>query len=43
MITLNGYQAVKDGVTMHPEDVSGRMAPPFIRAMDKGKGEIFLP
>ncbi|KFQ29506.1 Cytochrome P450 2J6, partial [Merops nubicus] len=38
MIILNGYQAVKDGMTMHPEDVSGRMLSPFVRALAKGKG-----
>lgn len=43
MIILNGYQVVKDGVTTHPEDVSGRMVSPFFKAMAKGKGEIFLP
>uniref|UniRef100_A0A8C0BFA0 Cytochrome P450 2J6 n=1 Tax=Buteo japonicus TaxID=224669 RepID=A0A8C0BFA0_9AVES len=42
VIILNGYQVVKDGVTTHPEDVSGRMVSPFFKAMAKGKGEIFL-
>uniref|UniRef100_A0A8D0EK26 Cytochrome P450 2J6-like n=1 Tax=Strix occidentalis caurina TaxID=311401 RepID=A0A8D0EK26_STROC len=42
VIILNGYQAVKDGMTTHPEDVSGRMVSPFFRALAKGKGEIFL-
>uniref|UniRef100_A0A8C4VAR7 Uncharacterized protein n=1 Tax=Falco tinnunculus TaxID=100819 RepID=A0A8C4VAR7_FALTI len=40
VIILNGYQAVKDGMTTHPEDVSGRMVSPFFRAMAKGKGII---
>ncbi|KAM6414518.1 cytochrome P450 2J4-like [Rhynochetos jubatus] len=38
VIVLNGFQAVKDGMTMHPEDVSGRLVSPFFRAMAKGKG-----
>lgn len=42
VIILNGFQAVKDGMTTHPEDVAGRMVSPFIREMAKGKGEIFL-
>uniref|UniRef100_A0A8D0EMX6 Uncharacterized protein n=1 Tax=Strix occidentalis caurina TaxID=311401 RepID=A0A8D0EMX6_STROC len=40
VIILNGYQAVKDGMTTHPEDVSGRMVSPFFRALAKGKGII---
>ncbi|XP_009901820.2 cytochrome P450 2J6 [Dryobates pubescens] len=40
VIILNGYQAVKDGMTTHPEDVSGRMLAPFFRALAKGKGII---
>ncbi|XP_075365183.1 cytochrome P450 2J4-like [Mycteria americana] len=38
VIVLNGFQAVKDGMTMHPEDVSGRLVSPFFRAMAKGRG-----
>ncbi|KFV09659.1 Cytochrome P450 2J6, partial [Pterocles gutturalis] len=41
VIILNGYQAVKDGMTTHPEDVSGRMVSPFFKAMANGKG-IFM-
>uniref|UniRef100_A0A8C8AT88 Uncharacterized protein n=1 Tax=Otus sunia TaxID=257818 RepID=A0A8C8AT88_9STRI len=33
VIILNGFQAVKDGMTTHPEDVSGRMVSPFFRAL----------
>uniref|UniRef100_A0A8B9QE40 Cytochrome P450 2J6-like n=1 Tax=Apteryx owenii TaxID=8824 RepID=A0A8B9QE40_APTOW len=40
VIILNGFQAVKDGLTTHPGDVSGRMVSPFFRAMAKGKGII---
>ncbi|KFP33958.1 Cytochrome P450 2J6, partial [Colius striatus] len=40
VVILNGYQAVKDGLTTHPEDVSGRLVTPFFRAMAKGKGII---
>lgn len=43
MVILNGFQAVKDGMTTHPEDVSGRLMSPFFKALAKGKGEIFLP
>ncbi|XP_035190981.1 cytochrome P450 2J6-like isoform X1 [Oxyura jamaicensis] len=38
VIILNGFQAVKDGMTTHPDDVSGRMVSPFFRAVAKGKG-----
>ncbi|XP_010220744.1 PREDICTED: cytochrome P450 2J2-like [Tinamus guttatus] len=38
VVILNGFQAVKDGMTMHPEDVSGRPVSPFFKAMAKGKG-----
>lgn len=41
VIILNGYQAVKAGMTTHPEDVSGRMLGPFFVAMAKRKGEVF--
>ncbi|XP_057223141.1 cytochrome P450 2K1-like isoform X2 [Malurus melanocephalus] len=40
VIVLNGFQAVKDGMTTHPEDVSGRLLSPFFRALAKGKGII---
>lgn len=42
MIVLNGFQAVKDGMTTHPEDVSGRLVSPFFRAMAKGKGVMIF-
>lgn len=42
VIILNGFQAVKDGMTTHPEDVSGRLVSPFFRAMAKGKGAVVL-
>ncbi|KFO88795.1 Cytochrome P450 2J6, partial [Buceros rhinoceros silvestris] len=38
VVVLNGYRAVKDGMTTHPEDVSGRLVSPFFRAMARGKG-----
>ncbi|KFQ21429.1 Cytochrome P450 2J6, partial [Mesitornis unicolor] len=40
LVILNGYQAVKDGMTTHPEDVSGRKITPFLKEMAKGKGII---
>uniref|UniRef100_A0A8C3JJR3 Cytochrome P450 n=1 Tax=Calidris pygmaea TaxID=425635 RepID=A0A8C3JJR3_9CHAR len=40
LIILNGYHAVKDGMTTHPEDVSGRVITPFFKAMAKKKGII---
>ncbi|RMC02035.1 hypothetical protein DUI87_21197 [Hirundo rustica rustica] len=40
VVILNGFQAVKDGMTTHPEDVSGRLVSPFFRALAKGKGII---
>ncbi|XP_072200331.1 cytochrome P450 2J4-like [Excalfactoria chinensis] len=38
VVVLNGFQAMKDGMTTHPEDVSGRLVSPFFKAMAKGKG-----
>ncbi|XP_006262987.2 cytochrome P450 2J6 isoform X1 [Alligator mississippiensis] len=38
IIILNGFHAVKDGLTTHPEDVSGRLLSPFFKTMAKGKG-----
>ncbi|XP_020667145.3 cytochrome P450 2J4 [Pogona vitticeps] len=38
VIILNGFQAVKDGLTTHPEDVAGRPVPPFFRALANNKG-----
>ncbi|NXI97972.1 CP2J6 protein, partial [Psophia crepitans] len=40
VVVLNGFQAVKDGMTMHPEDVSGRPESPFFRAISNEKGII---
>ncbi|XP_017582493.1 cytochrome P450 2J6-like isoform X2 [Corvus cornix cornix] len=40
VVILNGFEAVKDGMTTHPEDVSGRLVSPFFRALAKGKGII---
>lgn len=42
IIVLNGFHAVKDGLTAHPEEVSGRAVSMFFRVMEKGKGEMFL-
>uniref|UniRef100_A0A8C5UCQ7 Uncharacterized protein n=1 Tax=Malurus cyaneus samueli TaxID=2593467 RepID=A0A8C5UCQ7_9PASS len=36
VIVLNGFQAVKDGMTTHPEDVSGRLLSPFFRGTPSG-------
>ncbi|XP_014383217.1 cytochrome P450 2J6-like isoform X3 [Alligator sinensis] len=41
IIVLNGFHAVKDGLTAHPEEVSGRAVSMFFRVMEKGKGIIF--
>ncbi|XP_054838684.1 cytochrome P450 2J6-like [Eublepharis macularius] len=38
VVILNGFQAVKDGLTTHPEDVAGRPVTPFFRAMANNKG-----
>uniref|UniRef100_A0A7M4F0B6 Cytochrome P450 2J6-like n=1 Tax=Crocodylus porosus TaxID=8502 RepID=A0A7M4F0B6_CROPO len=38
IIILNGFHAVKDGLTTHPEDVSGRLLSPFFKTMAQGKG-----
>ncbi|CAM5174055.1 unnamed protein product, partial [Natator depressus] len=43
VITLNGFQAVKDGLTSHPEDVSGRAMTPFFKALSNGEAEICFP
>ncbi|XP_054838116.1 cytochrome P450 2J4-like [Eublepharis macularius] len=44
VIILNGFQAVKDGLTTHPEDVAGRPVTPFFQAMANNKvaSGIFL-
>ncbi|XP_053166634.1 cytochrome P450 2J2-like [Hemicordylus capensis] len=41
LIVLNGFQAVKEGLTAHPEDVSGRLVSPFYKRVGKEKGIIF--
>ncbi|XP_070609878.1 cytochrome P450 2J6-like [Erythrolamprus reginae] len=38
VIMLNGFQAVKDGLTSHPEDVSGRPMLPFFKALANNTG-----
>nr|XP_056705312.1 cytochrome P450 2J4-like [Euleptes europaea] len=38
LIVLNGYQGLKDGLTIHPEDFSGRPLTPFFRTMGKKRG-----
>ncbi|XP_070609879.1 cytochrome P450 2J2-like [Erythrolamprus reginae] len=38
LIMLHGFQAVKDGLTIHPEDVSGRPQFPFFKALANNKG-----
>ncbi|XP_061493495.1 cytochrome P450 2J6-like isoform X2 [Rhineura floridana] len=38
VIILDGFQAVKDGLTTHPEDVAGRPVFPFFRALANNKG-----
>ncbi|KYO47181.1 hypothetical protein Y1Q_0002200 [Alligator mississippiensis] len=37
-VVLYRFQAVKDGLTTHPEDVSGRMETPVFKQMANGKG-----
>ncbi|KAH1164986.1 hypothetical protein KIL84_022545 [Mauremys mutica] len=41
VIILNGFTAVKGGLTVHSEDISGRPATPFFQKMAGGKGIIF--
>ncbi|KAM6443633.1 LOW QUALITY PROTEIN: cytochrome P450 2C28-like [Liasis olivaceus] len=41
IIILNGFEAVKEGLTAHPEDVSGRPTSPFFERVGNGKGIIF--
>nr|XP_025034951.1 cytochrome P450 2J2-like [Pelodiscus sinensis] len=41
IVILNGFQAVKDGVVSHSEEISGRPLSPFYRDMMGNKG-IFL-
>ncbi|XP_025032531.1 cytochrome P450 2J6-like [Python bivittatus] len=38
VVMLNGFQAVKDGLTSHPEDVAGRPIPPFFKALANNTG-----
>lgn len=39
VVVLDGFQAVKDGLTTHPEDVVGRPVVPFFRALANNKGK----
>ncbi|XP_039183314.1 cytochrome P450 2J6-like [Crotalus tigris] len=41
IIILNGFEAVKEGLTAHPEDMNGRPTSPFFEKLGKGKGIIF--
>ncbi|XP_070801090.1 cytochrome P450 2J6-like [Pituophis catenifer annectens] len=41
IIILNGFEAVKEGLTAHPEDMSGRPTSPFFEKLGKRKGIIF--
>ncbi|XP_026549907.1 cytochrome P450 2C50-like, partial [Notechis scutatus] len=38
VIILHGFQAVKDGLTTHPEDVSGRPLLPIFKVVANNKG-----
>ncbi|XP_060098781.1 cytochrome P450 2J6-like [Heteronotia binoei] len=38
VVVLNGFQAVKDGLTTRPEDVAGRPLTPFFLAVANNKG-----
>ncbi|XP_015277316.1 PREDICTED: cytochrome P450 2J6-like, partial [Gekko japonicus] len=38
VVVLNGFQAVKDGLTTRPEDLAGRPLSPFFHAMANNKG-----
>ncbi|KAL7991104.1 hypothetical protein Chor_014534 [Crotalus horridus] len=40
VIILQGFQAVKDGLTTHPEDVAGRPLFPLFKAMANNKGIV---
>ncbi|XP_070610351.1 cytochrome P450 2J6-like [Erythrolamprus reginae] len=41
IIILNGFEAVKEGLTAHPENMSGRPTSPFFEKLGKRKGIIF--
>uniref|UniRef100_A0A8C6X6I4 Uncharacterized protein n=1 Tax=Naja naja TaxID=35670 RepID=A0A8C6X6I4_NAJNA len=41
IIILNGFEAVKEGLTAHPEDMSGRPTGPFFDKIGNRKGIIF--
>ncbi|KAM3834934.1 cytochrome P450 2J2-like [Vipera latastei] len=38
VVMLEGFQAVKEGLTAHPEDLSGRPLVPFFKAVANNKG-----
>ncbi|XP_033006742.1 cytochrome P450 2C23-like isoform X1 [Lacerta agilis] len=38
VVVLDGFKAVKDGLTTHPEDVVGRPVVPFFKALANNKG-----
>ncbi|XP_015687190.2 cytochrome P450 2C8-like [Protobothrops mucrosquamatus] len=40
VIILQGFQAVKDGLTTHPEDVAGRPLLPLFKAVANNKGIV---
>ncbi|KGL82602.1 Cytochrome P450 2J6, partial [Tinamus guttatus] len=41
VVMLHGFQAVKDGLTTHADDVAGRLETPSFQRMANGKGIIF--
>ncbi|XP_061493496.1 cytochrome P450 2C21-like [Rhineura floridana] len=41
MIILNGFQAVKEALVTHSEELTGRPVTPFVAATMKGKGVLF--
>ncbi|KAL7991109.1 hypothetical protein Chor_014539 [Crotalus horridus] len=43
IIILNGFEAVKEGLTAHPEDMNGRPTSPFFEKLGKGKGQPMEP
>ncbi|XP_058045431.1 cytochrome P450 2J6-like isoform X2 [Ahaetulla prasina] len=43
IIILNGFEAVKEGLTARPEDMSGRPTSPFFEKLGKRKGQPMEP
>lgn len=42
VVVLQGFQAVKEGLTVHAEDVAGRPTSPFFHVLTLGNGNYYF-